>query len=516
MAMTLTLTEWWAALEADLDRLALRVGNSQSMPWVAVRTMVSEGLQIESSLFGALKHRTNIEAAARQFCERSEEGGYSLPSIHNPEQLLFAITYYEHLNRYANINKGHFLVLQGVERERVCVAQAAQKLKTHIDTFCDNQANAFLLAKAFPEAANQPVTQWYDKITSWLSTPSLEKNLLEQLHIQLTAILTQHAQDITLEPVFNQLTETLSHEEQILRRIAGFMLLIELLHQSSDKLLAYPDNSLEFLKTNFPQCVSEWGVLRQSVSLPGAMAVNAFNTTKKIAGFIGRSWEVANTFSQKHGLNHLIPQVVRTPFIKGAVLLKGAMPLGPQESQKQALLVKAQEQIAKLSLTLCQGKLSFSDFKDKSASDIRILADKIVFLKRFVCLQQRLAIVQHTHNTGVVRIAQLPVFATLTEWLSQTFLRPLVHQEFFVLQEAMRLKQIISSLQGRVKSIKDDTELKVIEKDFSKALTTTQKTLEDLNQYRFLFFNSNTQVNNKLRTLVEEEISTLGKAAIAA
>lgn len=512
--MSLTLTKWWEAFGDALDRLAEKVTNHQTPQLIAARTMIASGLCIESNLSKALAHKATIERAVRELNANGED---ELPSIQNPEELLFAVVYLEHLNRYQNIDTGNFFILRGVKQERAKVADAASRLKARIDAYCLDNTDQLIVA--FPEVNEQIEDSWLSKLSHWLKKPSLEEKITANLNSKLSLLLKQHAEDEEIESLCQEVLATLTKQETLLRQSAAYQRLIELLHEHPEDLLSSPENGITYLQTNAPQCIGAWEALHNEVKSHASFKNAARYGAHSLAHIFNYPLNAANRLTQKIGLNRLIPHSARQALSKGASFAqsftKSLMPISPQEAEKQSLQAQAKNKIASLANELGI-EIEAQDFQEKTAAELNSFADKMCLLKRLVSLQVGLFTYQKAHNIGIVRFSQLPVFAVFTELFSMSFLRTLLHHEVCLTQEALRLKKAASQLQERAQKATQAEEIKTLEGELFQALTTTKTITAQLGQERHLFFNQDNkrQSVSQLQELVDE-VQILGSALAA-
>lgn len=169
-----TLTWWWEALEEDLDKLKPKVTKSDSPPWVAAGDMAKHGKDVEKSWPPTqLSLKSKIEENAKNL------GIEDLPDINNPEQLVFAILYCQHLKRFEKITVGNYLFLKGVHNEDGRVQGSLYKLEERINAYLDNKEHVKKVKEAFPgittvlgESLTEPVDNWLDLLPAVVEVPT--------------------------------------------------------------------------------------------------------------------------------------------------------------------------------------------------------------------------------------------------------------------------------------------------------------------------------------------------------
>ncbi|KTC85698.1 hypothetical protein [Legionella drozanskii] len=253
--MSMTLTQWWKQLNDDLNQLkpTLSKGDSSwdGSYWTAAEQMAIDGQTIEANIVSGESIKAKIYNQSKNFGSESSAGFKStydpdtqyLPQVTNPEELLFALTYYRHLSRYPEIDKVDPVVnsfisgiaLSKIKEQRNLVEDNANELKRRILEFCNKPENVQAVKQEFPTVADDVLKQ-----VEKLAEPVDEK-LIRQIEIEANAALEKFRKNKdtngnqgnqALVDLLEELNNSFLEKETILRKIALYKKYIEKLAEN--------------------------------------------------------------------------------------------------------------------------------------------------------------------------------------------------------------------------------------------------------------------------------------------
>ncbi len=331
--MAISLTEWWQALETDLIRL--RDNNlltDLTLQWNAATTMIANGKKIEGfvsswrTLLSAKTAGDNIEKAAFNL------GSESLPEVNSVEQLVFAIAFNQHLNRYMDI-QSVALVQSNLDAKAAGVAINKTTIEGRINNYI--QANEVLIRTQFPDINKFSGESLFTKLDSMIAgnepqaevlaasvqvevqnkeaVKSLEKKLLKQLETDLRQSIgaLNQIQNPSIADALDLLNTKLNNKELILLEIAQSKKMIEDLNSGH---LGVDDSSIP---NEFPEIVAQWNELITVVSSPKSANVDEDGFLRQTGVQIARAgiatikapFQVVSLISS-YTLGWVTPQVV--------------------------------------------------------------------------------------------------------------------------------------------------------------------------------------------------------------
>ena len=493
--MSMTLTEWWQQLTDDLTRLENKVENSGSEPWVAARLMASEGALLESSLLAAMGRKRIIDSAAPRLGSRiddpvTDEIQY-VPDVHDPEQLLFAIIYYQHLLRYETIDSGHTLFVPAVIEKRPLVRQNALQLKQRIDQYCNDPENTARVRAAFPGLDQQQGETLLDQVNGWLTEKSIEEKLISQFEADANAVINGHQAGSDVSQLFINLDSRLKTKEGILREIAQYKKLVELL--KDDSLLAENIDDADYVSLYYPEHAEKWMKLKATIPASGLrteLAVSAARTT--ISMLRAPAQKIISTIGWT--LGWITPQFIadRASSLVETVgnLTDSITPSTTMELRNGLLIKAAEDNISSLATSLNSNEerqISSQDFKDKTSDDITTLAEKVAAIRQIVNIQQCIEKYRAEHTTGLVKFSLLGVFGLITRLMSQSVLRPLIYEKVLLTLEAEKLEEKLADLKGRAE--RDEAGSALVNNELSTSLREIKANSETIvSSSRYLLF----------------------------
>jgi hypothetical protein len=278
--MPMTLTQWWKLLDDDLNQLkpTLSKGNPAwaGSYWSTAAKMAERGQTIEANIAFAESIKAEIYSKSQDFGSESIAGFKSaydsdtqyLPQVTNPEELLFALTYYRHLSRYPEIDRIDPVVYSFVARialpkiieQRKLVEDNANELKRRILEFCNKPENVQAVKQEFPTVADDTLKQ-----VEKLAEP-VEEKLLNQMETEVNTALekfrkNQDFHDLkkcnqALVNLLGELNKSFLEKEKTLREIAIYKKFIEEL--SEDKIKPSELQNPKKLATIYRQFVEEF------------------------------------------------------------------------------------------------------------------------------------------------------------------------------------------------------------------------------------------------------------------
>ncbi|ARG97922.1 hypothetical protein [Legionella micdadei] len=490
------LTDWWNALITDLDRLKslVKPETANSEPWKAAMEMATQGKEIESNLLAARGRETAIKNESKKLGSEFNSGATRvpqyLPDVNNPDELLFAMVYYQHLSRYVQINEGNSLVLTGVRDNDSVVQANMPELKRRIEDYCRKEADAVI--GAFPDIAQQEGADLFEKVQNFLSELPLVDKLVGQFEEEAKKKIDEYDQrnveynQTNIAGLFTALDSVLKEKEKILRKIAEYKKFIEELTEG-DSLLAVLKDDTNQLEQKFPRIAGELKSLDTPDTERGMGAKIGISTARGLIAVGEKTGEwasylIGNTLGRiaPQRLNDLGATIVST--IGG--IKEAVKPVSNTESKKQALIAKAQKQIGVLADGLNFGedrklKVSGKDFEKLSSAQVSEMADKIGAIRYIVHIQKCLALYEQKQAaTGVARITQVGILKPIINWLTETPFRRVMHDKILLIREAEKLEQELEALKEKLDktpSYKQDQLDDELNKALQKTATKAQK-----------------------------------------
>ncbi|MFJ1268570.1 hypothetical protein ACD661_08400 [Legionella lytica] len=493
----MNLTEWWLAWDADLDGLAPKVSDSRTEPWLAARSMISEGAQIEANVLWGLHFAAKINAAAEKlgapFYNEVLGKRAHLPSIGCPDSLLFALTYYHHLQRYQSIDQGSSLVLAQIRKEQPGVHYAATTLKKRLDEYCLAPENIATVQALWPEIGLLQGPGLLPQVEQWLATEPLVDKLLKQLEQATGKIVGEfdaEYDDINL--LFTKVDELLEGKVATLKEITACKKLIELLNEET--LLPHDLSEPNSLKNNYPDFAEYWLTLHEHIppiSKKKALGITGVRTVIEVARFAAGmlsslTQTVVGYFTPLY-VNELASSAVNVVDNLTAAIT----PTSTLEQRKQLLISHAEQIIVRSAASLNRqpdDPIDANDFKRLSANEVNGLVDKLSLVQHLLALKQCLAIYQIEHTTGFAKFSLSSVLKPITELLSHTFLRPLMFDAILLVLEAEQLELQVNGLIDTAKS-SEESDTKVLKTQLVNTLKATETRVNYVPQNsKFIFF----------------------------
>ncbi|KTD25966.1 MULTISPECIES: hypothetical protein [Legionella] len=463
------LTDWWNALITDLDRLKVLVKQetSNSEAWTAAMTMATEGREIEANLFAARTREANIKKASEklgaEYTSSATEAPQYLPNVTNPDELLFAMVFYQHLNRYAQINEGNSLVLNGVRANDAVVQANMIELKKRIEAYCNNEEEANKVKETFPGVTQQAGANLFEKVQNMLSELPLEDKLIGQFEEDAKKKIDEYDQanveynQSNIASLFTELDAALKKKEKILREIAEYKKFIEELPHDDSLLDRLKDDNAHELEQTFPRVAGELRSLDTPDTERSGVTKVAVTATRAVIGAaetVGgwTNYLIGGTVGRvmPQGINNLASSLVSmVSGIKDTV-----KPLSNVAKKKETLIEKAQQQINDLADGLNSGddpkfKVSGKDFEKLSSKQVDELADKVATIRYIVHIQKCLALYEQKQATGIAKVTQIGLFKPIVNWLSTTSFRRLMHDKILLISEAENLEKQLESMKEK-------------------------------------------------------------------
>ncbi|CDZ78615.1 hypothetical protein BN59_02925 [Legionella massiliensis] len=465
--MSMTLTQWWNKLETDLARLQAKVQNHQSPAWQTARTLVQEGAQIEDGLISAMGHKNAIDRAmpnlGSAFISPHDNATHYLPDVNNPEELLFAIVYYNHLCRYAQIDSGPYApIVNGVIAERASVQADAQGLKDRIDNYIAQQASPAAVLAAFPEVANQPGATLLDQITSMLAELPVEDKLLVQFETDTQAAVQAHQQQASsLIEVFDDLNKNLKHKEKTLRKIASYKRMAEELAKE-DSTLVDDLSDQNQMQTKYPQDATKWTKINTpdtEASTKMKVAVNVTRAGFTVANTVGWLFNTAVRYTAGYVAPQVVNDMATSTVNTISGLAESITPNSNSDSKKGRLVAKANERIATYAdglnspnITDQKAVISAKDFESMSSQQVDALADKVKLVRNLVHIQKTMELYREKQMTGIVKVIAVDVFGPIVRFLCDTPFRRVIYDRILLTLAAEKFEKQLDTMIEQVEA----------------------------------------------------------------
>lgn len=503
----MNLTEWWLAWATDLDGLASKVSNSQVEPWVAARTMIAEGTQIETNFLWGLHYAAKINTASEKlgapFYNEVAGKRMHLPSIGSPESLLFALTYYHHLLRYQSIDQGNSLVLAQILKEQPGVQYAANVLKKRLDEYCLAPEHIVAVQTIWPEMALLQGPGLLAQVEQWFATEPVVDKLLKQLEQATGKIVGQFdAERENINTLFTKIGDLLEGKVATLKEITAYKKLIELLNE--DTLLPNDLTEPNSLKNNYPDFAEHWLALNESIpsiSKKKALSITGVRTVISAARFaVGILSSLTQTIVGNF-TPHYVNKLAASAASAVDNLTSAITPTSTLEQRKTLLIQHAEQIIATSASSLNpqqDAQIGANDFKRLSATEVNGLVDKLSLVQHLLTLKQCLAIYQIEHTTGFAKFSLSTVLKPITELLSHSFLRPLMFDAILLVLEAEQLEQQVNEFIDTAKA-SEEPDTKILKTQLVNTLKQTETRVKDVPQNsKFIFFKQESEkaVNN--------------------
>ena len=522
--MSLTLTQWCEAIISDLDRLETKLTLPKSDSWLGTVSMCSELREIENDLssfspFGLKRAwdrkpviiAHSIKIGSLYPNPLTTEKQY-LPDIHSPVDLLFAIVFLQSLKRYQKIDRGSMLALPKLRSQRPMVLLNEAELKRRIDVYCCTPGKVAEVEQAFKEVSGQSGETLYERVVSFLFKKLAEEKLItvpERKPItvaeeKLISILEADAgkrinlcKDDDINELFLHLNTGLRSKEAIIRKIASYQKLIEVLN--TEQLSVQELNDPDGLKEKFPQYATVWLNLNKTID----KSISESSTTKRIV--------VGST-------NLAISTVLRLPltavgtalsWMPGWRLVNGVSALVANvgrfvdsktpdfvgETHRRLLITEATRMMSDESR-----KINGRDFKHFKGDEfinipsqqITDLADKVATIRHMLHIQECIVKYRQEHHSGIVKWSLSSVFRSITTLLSKSFLRPLIFDKVLLQLAAENLEKKLGDLikKAEAGSSKKSEILHDLKKQLKKS---KQSTLNIGIKSQYLFFKNESE-----------------------
>lgn len=476
------LTEWWRSFEYDLDSLAKKVVNSQTDPWIAARTMIQQGVQIEGNLLFGIRYANEINKAAiklgASFFNVPTGKAMHLPDVDSPESFMFALVYHKHLLRYQSINEGNPLAVSQLIEGRPGIEYAANELLRRIDAYCAVNEHLEAVNSAFPEVALQEGATLIEKVDKWLSEEPLVGKLAKQLEAATLEIIEQHnVKKEGLKSLFTKIEFLLHNKVMVLREIAAQKLFIELLKAGilSPKDLANPVR----LRQKYPDFAAHWLALDSAVphlDQRKASWIKGARTAIHTVRYVGSILKSVTYWT----IGLITPQYVHNKVGKliDTVdnLTKAITPDSAKAQRKQLLITHAEHGISRVVAGLGGNQelsISVNDFKNIDAAAVSVLADKIQLIHNLVTLKKCLMLYKKEQNTGFVKFSLSLFIRPLTRLMSASCLRPMIFDRVLLFLEAEKLEAKVDKLIRNVKT-EDDFKTEEFKMEMTEVLAQTK------------------------------------------
>lgn len=464
----MSLTKWWELLEADLVRLRSQGLTNQNSALQTLETIANIGVRIEQeSILSAQTKDKNIREALTSLgspysSDLASDPQY-LPNVSTPQELLLAVCYFHHLNRFQAIDESNNpLILNGVISKKTLVAETAQKLKERIDAYCSLDANLATFKLAFQEVEKQAGATLFEKLTSLLAELPLEEKLIIQLEADAAeAIQNNLDKQMGLIQVFDDLDLTLKKKEKILRDLSSSIKFIEELNANFiDPIkLATPNYPINSTKEN----ALIWEKIKSQYALnkPSNLIVSATRDLVSDALSIAKLPFKAFNFFTSNTLGYFTPQIVNNTISTVTTtvgdLYNSIIPSTNHEMIKNSLIISAKTLISDLADSLNNSqeqnrsqKLSGNDFESMSSQEIQNLADKIAVVRNIIHIQKTIELYRQKQNTGIVTMTQMSFFGPIIKLLSKTSFRRFIYDRILLSLEAEKLSKNLAILVQQV------------------------------------------------------------------
>jgi hypothetical protein len=491
------LTEWWQAFSADLDNLATKVNNSSSEPWIGARAMIAEGIQIEGNLLRGTQYATRINQASQklgaQFFNTVSKKIMYLPEVNSTEELLFAWTYYKHLQRYSLIDQGNAFSISYLTKGRPEIHCAALALKRKIDAYCSTPVNIDALCRAFPELVVLPGDNALVQIEKWLACSSVVEKFVQQLSTVISDVIKTHEADPDgIHVVFDTVEISLNKTITGLRAIAAYKKFIELLNEGIivPEDLSEPDG----LRNNYPEYADMWLDLNADIPKPSyskkvaVTGIRAFvGFAKQAAGFLGAVMQST--------IGILTPQFINSIASKTSTVLGNLTQVITPDSlvqrHKHDLIKRSENNILKSAAALNCGdicEIKGSDFKNMNADEVNELTNKVALIHSMVGLQKGLVLYQQKNITTYVEFSLSSMLKPITELLSRSFMRHLIFNKVLLILEAEHLRIKVTKM---IDEVQKNTSLdsSALKEQVENTLTEAKKRSDEVcEKNMFVFF----------------------------
>lgn len=454
--MTTNLTEWWQMLLDDLSRLEPRINGNPSVGWNAAVIMANAGIRFETNVLSGLSIKKTIDTAAKklgeEYFDEISQINYSLPNINSTNDLLFAMIYTHHLQRFENIDSTSDLINPKLLEQRPLVKRWIIELQKRMDTFCNNPDQIKHINTALPDLAQQEGSTLLERINHWLAEKPIEEKLITQFEIEAAEIINQYPLKMAdVNELFTRLDTRLKAKEDSLREIAHYTQLIQVLKDNS----LMPDvlNQPNTVKIRYPSQAAHWMELNGSIPKPGIIRTSSLMVSRTSLAILRMSSSALGSIS-RWTIGRITPTLLSEPigrFVNNVSGITAAItPLSSQEKRRALLIQAAEEKITTLALSLDANKakpiIRANDFKTLSPANIIDISDKVGMVRHMVHIQKCLEQYRLKHTTGLIQFSLSIVFKTLTKLLSRSFLRPLFHDKVLLTIEAVKLEKKLAQL----------------------------------------------------------------------
>ncbi len=495
--MPMTLTQWWQVLSDDLKRLKPLVKNGESAPWLAAETMAKEGAQIEDGLLTAMGHKNEIDKAIEKLgpeftTPKSKEKQY-LPKVSSPDELLFAVVYYQHLDRYKTIDTARSgsptdLILAGVIKERPVVQDNVDELKKRIDAYCSQPGIDKAIIDAFPDLANQNGQTLPDKVASMLAELPLDEKLIGQFEAEANDLLQTHGEkdDKAIINLFNQLDSSLQRKENALREIASFKKYRDELASGSLTLADIKDETV--MQKKFPNHYKQLMELDSADTERSSATKGIVNAARTAIAAVETSFSLLVNPFVRYTIGYVTPQFINTAATTVVNSVSGVTnsfrPTSNDDSKKQALVAKAEEKISTLVKQLNykdSEQISAKDFAKMSSDQINTVAEKVAIVRHMVDIQKCLEQYHQKQTTGIVEVTQAFLIKPFVKWLSESPLRRVIHDRVLLTFEAENLKNQLDGLIAETNE-NPDVDLDQIKQQLTSELDGTKQKADQIHK----------------------------------
>lgn len=511
---TITLTKWWEAFKSDLERLAPKLLDNQSIQWRIAEDLIREGLSIETNLMDGLAIRKQMDALAQTLHHHynpqiKPEATRFLPGIKSPDDFLLVLLFRNHLKRYETIKEGNFLVLRGINQELPLIQEDIKELEGLLKTYCEDKENQEALHRQFILLQNQPGQTVIEQMEHLLAEPTLEEKIAKILGAEGRSLM--EAEDVLQQPqiFFECFKDILLKKQALLQEMAYCKELIELLEDNNDvpldDLLQKNDNGTSLVRTKLWQQLVE----RASMSTFQGLKQAAKRTTTHL---MTSPLRVASSITSWVSQKNVLPTRVNEALSSGASLLdtidKGIKPLTVASCKKNILLSMAETHLKELGHKFSDNPslgLSLKAVKEQSANTLQGFAKKLTLDSTLDALQRTLDHFEHTYYQGLIKVSQESIFGLLTEFFTKTLLKPLLNDTVLLLRTSKKLKQKLEILQTELCACEDEEEIQVVEAKTSSLLENTKHRAEKITKNSlYLFFReSNEKASKQLQQVMD-------------
>ena len=564
--MPITLTQYWDALEQDVLDLRRAFGTvfdyQNYLPTIAAINMAKAGRRFE--LASGLTWINQLLAIERDIKkhevgigDRINDFDIYQPRLNNHQDFFFAISFYCHQIRFADVQTVSNMINKGVQSRKTQIASMAAEVGQLICQYYSIHQQS--LNEQFPRIiASQGITI-IDKVVAFLRLPvfivALDSELVTTAEVlpgnsfeSIMATVIQHEFEEIIEngidayTIVTQLQEHFCIKEQTITRMYHARLLLDHLNQQGTSLA----NLDIILKTNFLNLLSNIDRLAWERQIESALVSpielnsvviepdllgknlrqNSARATNRLWSFSQRAlegtvalikpWSPTFITNFAQTVYNVSTKITKHAFAVGTYLVAGTLEnnlaldhetvLDDQTKRKLTLFVNTYYKTVAQELITPDSNLRLGS---ESPEELLRLKDKLSIFNTVLVLDKQMDNFINTHNQGLVKF--IDFFQLINQFLSRTFFRNILHDKALLLEEARRFKQSLGSIKQEFDQ--NIQEIGEIKKQLLDCANITKCTVSGVTlRSRYVFLNQTHKKNAQLAAL--EFASIIEKATV--